>query len=198
VEVPRQLYPTFEVNADAARWDTDACAPLARTADQIEPIWRRLAARSPQIGYPLPAIRMVNGSGLHLEVDGQVVQPISAGDSCHTFVVPAGIRSVSLVSRFCIPADKLSAGERDLRRLGVCVEWMAIRTDRNEKILGADDPALLEGWNGPERQGDRIWRWTSGSATVPWQAGSEAAILTVRCKAMDQYPLYDERACLVA
>src|ERR1700750_2706026 len=45
----RQLPPSFAVNANAERWLTDACAPLVRTADQLEPIWRRIAERSEQL-----------------------------------------------------------------------------------------------------------------------------------------------------
>lgn len=48
---PRQLHPQFRLNAEAGRWLTDACAPLVRVSDQLEPIWRRLAARSRDLGY---------------------------------------------------------------------------------------------------------------------------------------------------
>jgi hypothetical protein len=195
---PQQLHPVFEVNAEAARWQTDACAPLAKTPEEIDPIWRRLAERSEQIGLPLPSIQTIDDAGLHLLADGHVIQPVSDNDSRYVFAVPAGVKSVSLVSRFCIPADKMIASQRDLRRLGVCVHWVAIRSDTDETILAADHPTLQQGWNEVERDGDTIWRWTDGSASIPWNGVTGSATLTVRCIPMEQYPVYDEHARLVA
>jgi hypothetical protein len=195
---PRQLHPVFEVNADSARWLTDACAPLVKIPEEADPIWRRLAERSEQIGFPLPSVQTVEGADLHIVADGRVIQPVSDGDARYIFAVPAGVKSVSLVSRFCIPADKMPPSQRDSRRLGVCVHWIAIRTDDGESILAADHPALQDGWNDPETVGKTIWRWTDGAANVPWDNVCGSAVLTVRCFPVDQYVVYDEQTRLVA
>jgi hypothetical protein len=113
-------------------------------------------------------------------------------------MVPAGSTSVSLASRVCIPADKLEASQRDTRRLGVRVSWMAIRSEDAETILSADNPRLRTGWNDVEGDGQSMWRWTDGSAMIPWTDVSGAAVLTVCCTQVDAYPIYDDKLSLVA
>jgi hypothetical protein len=195
---PRQLHPQFVVDADSARWLTDACAPLARVPDDVEPIWHRLAQRSELSGYPIPSIQTMDGADLHLVADGRIISPVSDNDGRYVFTVPAGVESVALGSRFCIPADRMIAGQRDSRRLGVSVHWISIQTNDGETMLAADHPTLQEGWNEPESDGKSIWRWTDGEANIPWANVSGSAVLTVRCFPVDQYPNYDERARLVA
>jgi hypothetical protein len=195
---PRQLHPRFMVNAGSERWLTDACAPLARVPDDVDPIWQRLAQRSEQLGYKVPSAQTVDDAGLHLMADGQIIQPVTDHDDRYVFTVPAGVKSVSLASRFCIPADRMIASQRDSRRLGVSVHWIAIRTDAGETILAADDPALQEGWNEPETDGKSVWRWTDGAASIPWDNVNGTAVLTVRCFPVAEYPVYDEHARLVA
>jgi len=195
---PRQLHPNFTVDTESERWLTDACAPLAQVPDQVDPIWRRLAERSQQIGFPIPSVQTVESADLHIVANGHVIRSVSDNDTRYVFVVPAGVTSVSLASRFCIPADKMIASQRDSRRLGVSVHWIAIRTDGGETIFPADHPALQEGWNEPESDGKTIWRWTDGSASIPWDNVNGSAVLTVRCFPVAQYPVYDEHTRLVA
>jgi hypothetical protein len=195
---PRQLHASFTVDPTADRWLTDACAPLARVPTDVAPIWSRLAEQSAAIGYPIPAVATVEDADIHLLADGNVIRPVSDHDSRYVFTVPAGVESVSLKSRFCIPADKMIAGQRDVRRLGVSVTWIAIRSGGNETILSADHPGLAEGWNEAEQNGKVVWRWTEGDAKIPWEAVTDAAIVTVRCSAVDRYPVYDEKVRLVA
>jgi antigen 43 len=195
---PQQLHPSFVLNADSTRWVTDACAPLAEVPEEVEPIWRRLAERSEQIGYLIPTVRAVDEPDLHIVADGTVIRPTSDNDARYVFTVPASVKSVSLVSRFAIPADKMIASQRDTRRLGVRVNWIAIRTGSGDTFLNADNPGLKDGWNDAERDDKTIWRWTDGSATVPWDNVAEAAVLTVRCFPVDHYPVYDEHTRLVA
>ena len=194
---PRVLHPTFTLDADAERWLTDACAPLANAAE-IEAIWARLADRSVAIGYPIPEIMTVGDADVRIVADGMVIVAASARDSRYVFMVPDGVSTVSLVSRFCIPSDKMAPGERDTRRLGVRVNWIAIRSGEAETILAADHPALRDGWHEVEGQARSIWRWTDGAAAIPWENVAGAAILTVCCTQVDQYPVYDDKVRLVA
>ena len=194
---PRQLHPTFELNANAERWLTDACAPLAN-GTEVAAIWTRLAEPSAQIGFPIPAATLVEDASVHLVGDGVVIQATSHRDSRYVFMVPAGVRSVILASRFCIPSDKMVAAQRDTRRLGVRVNWIAIRSGNAETILSADHPALRDGWNDVETAARSIWRWTDGAATIPWGNVAGAAVVTVCCTQVDQYPLYDDKGRLVA
>ncbi|HEY4171658.1 MAG TPA: Hint domain-containing protein, partial [Rhodopila sp.] len=197
-EAPRMLHPTFEVNPTSERWLTDACAPLASIEEEVAPIWQMLADRSVALGHAIPTLSTVEGPDLHILADGLRVDPISDRDSRYVFTVPAGAKAVSLVSRFCIPADKMVSSVRDTRRLGVSVNWIAIRADDAETILSADHPVLQEGWNDAERSGAAMWRWTDGAATIPWDNITGSAVVTVRCTPVDQYPVYDETLALVA
>ncbi|HUN39585.1 MAG TPA: Hint domain-containing protein [Acetobacteraceae bacterium] len=194
----RQLYPTLEVNPGSDRWLTAACAPLARVPDEVEPVWRKLAERSEEIGWPVPEPRTVDRPELHVVADGFVIRPQSDNDGRYVFAVPAGVKSVSLVSRFCIPADRMIPELRDTRRLGVCVRWIAIRSGDEQTVLAADDPSLRDGWNAAETDGQAVWRWTDGSATIPWENVPGPAVLSVRCVPVEQYPVYDQYAQLVA
>lgn len=195
---PNALHPVFEVNPTADRWKTDACAPLASVPDEVAPIWQSLANRAVELGMTIPMPKLVETPDLHLMVDGKRVQPTSDRNNRYVFMVPAGARSVTLASRFCIPADKMIPGMRDTRRLGVSVEWMAIRTATNEVILPADHPALTVGWNDAETDGATTWRWTNGAATIPWESVEGSAVLTVRSAPVAQYPVYDDKLRLVA
>nr|WP_294522802.1 Hint domain-containing protein [uncultured Rhodopila sp.] len=195
---PRLLHPTFEVNPTSERWTTEACAPLAVVPDEVAPVWEALAERSASLGLEVLPPEMAEDPDLHILADGQRIQPISDRNSRFVFMVPAGTQSVTLASRYCIPADKMIASQRDTRRLGVRVNWMAVRSDDTETILSADHPALQAGWNAVEGQGKSISRWTDGAATIPWENVAGAAVLTVCCEQIDQYPLYAEKARLVA
>lgn len=194
---PTQLHPVLDPNRDSSRWLTDSCAPLANETEALA-IWTRLADRSAAIGFPIPDVITVDNADIRLVADGVVIVPTSARDSRYVFVVPAGVASVSLVSRFCIPADRMMAAHRDTRRLGVSVNWIAIRSEGSETILPADHPSLQDGWNSVEADGKSIWRWTDGAATIPWDNSAAAAVVTVCCTPIDQYPLYDEKARLIA
>ena len=195
---PRLLHPTFEISHTSERWKTDACAPLASVEDEVAPIWQQLADRSIALGHVVLAPAMVEGADLHILADGRRIQPISEADSRYVFTVPAGVQSVSLASRFCIPADKMVSSVRDTRRLGVSVNWIAIRSGDHEVILSADNPALQDGWNEAEQDGVTMWRWTNGAATIPWDKVTGPAVVTVRCQAVEQYPIYNETLALVA
>ena len=197
-DMPRQLHKSFTVNADSARWLSDACAPLARVPEQVDPIWTRLAARSEEMGYQLPTVAMVDDPAIHIVADGVAIRPVSDSLSRYVFMVPEGTSTVTLMSRFCIPADKMISSERDTRRLGVRVRSIAIRRGNITTVIAADHPQLVNGWNEVEKDTSDLWRWTDGAAEIPWDRVSGSAVLTVTCSPVEQYPLYDEKVRLVA
>jgi hypothetical protein len=113
-------------------------------------------------------------------------------------VVPAGAKSVAIMSRFCIPSDKMIARQRDTRRLGVRVNSISILSNNTQTILSADHPGLEAGWNEAECDDQTIWRWTDGAGMIPWDSVTGVAVVTVRCTTVDLYPLYDDKVRLVA
>ena len=196
--VPRMLHPMFEPDATSSRWETDACAPLVSIPEGVAPIWQTLADRSNTLGFVVAAPVSIADPDLHIMADGRRIEPISDRDSRFVFIVPAGVRSVSLGSRFTIPADQMVADRRDSRRLGVSVNWIAIRSGDTETLLPADHPALRHGWNDAEQNGSAVWRWTNGAATIPWDAQTCAAVLTVRCSPAARYPVEQDVFAQVA
>ncbi len=195
---PRQLHPRFRLNANAAAWATEACAPLAQSIDAIQAIWRRLADRSVAIGYPVAEPRLVEDAGICLVADGRIIEPTADRNGCFVFVVPEEIKTVVCISRFCIPSDKMIASQRDTRRLGVRVNWIAICSNHIETVIAADHPALADGWHDIERDATSLWRWTDGAAAIPWNGVTDGAVVTISCLPVDGYPLYDENVRLVA
>jgi hypothetical protein len=190
---PRQLHAGFTVDPTAQRWLTDACAPLASVPVEVSPIWSRLADRSEALGYPVGVPSTVEDADVHLLADGQIIRPATDRDSRYVFTVPDGIKSVQLMSRFCIPADKMIAAQRDTRRIGVSVNWIAIRCGDQETIIPSDHPGLTTGWNDAETDGTTAWRWTDGAAAIPWDKVAGTAVVTIRCSVIDRYPVYDEK-----
>ena len=127
-----------------------------------------------------------------------MLRPSAVHQDIYTFVVPAGVSTVSLMSRVCIPADKMIAAMRDTRRLGVRVDQITIHSAGDQLMLAADDPSLVDGWHEIEHDNGSLWRWTDGAARIPWMSVIGSAIVTIRCNAVDQYPVYDEHLRLVA
>jgi antigen 43 len=195
---PRQLHPTFSVDYDHERWATDACAPLAKVPEDVAPIWARLAERSVKLGYIVAAPETIEDAGLHILADGVAIHPVADASNQLVFTVPTGTKSVKLVSRFCIPADKMIASQRDTRRLGVNVRWLSIDSADRSVVIPADHPSLQDGWNDAEKSSDAIWRWTDGNATIPWDNVEGPAVVTVHCTPVSDYPLYDDQDRLVA
>jgi hypothetical protein len=195
---PRVLHPTFEINANAERWQTEACAPLATTPEEVAPIWQQLADRALALGFQPPKVDAVEDADVHLMVDGRRIEAVSDRDARYVFAVPAGAKSVVLASRSAIPADKMDPMVRDSRRIGLRVLWAAIRAGEQETVLSADHPALQNGWHAVEMHGSTAWRWTNGAATIPWDNIEGSALLTVRCDPFGWYPVQTVQAALAA
>ena len=192
------LRPTFALNAASDAWQTQACAPLAIAPEQVRPIWARLAERSAAFGLVPADLRTTADADIHLTADGQALRPVSRQEGTIGFAVPAGVRSVSLDSRYFIPVDIASPWLGDTRRLGLRVSEIHIRSDAGEMVLAADDPRLTTGWYDAESQDGATWRWTDGAAYLPMAGVSGAAVVTIRCKAADAYPLYEDALRRVA
>jgi hypothetical protein len=104
-------------------------------------------------------------------------------------VVPSGSRRIRLESRCGVPAGLRTRRSGDARRLGLRVTEIAIRSDANEMVIAADDPRLTIGWHDAEHAGTAVWRWTDGSAELPWDGVSGPAVVTVRCTTLTEYPI---------
>ena len=181
------LHPEFTINAGLKCWQTDACAPLTVEEAQVRPIWQRLSSRA-----GLNSERNVASTtdpSLCLLVNGRRIAPASVQGGRYAFAVPPAGQA-RLVSRSARPCDTKPWLD-DGRHLGVAVERITLLRAAEEIVLSPDHPALRDGWWPAEQAGNRMWRWTDGSAGVDLPEGTDLIEVTVRA-AVD-YPLAEGR-----
>jgi hypothetical protein len=147
--------------------------------DEARLIWPSL--REPLEATGVAAL-VAQGTDVWLSADGTTIRPMVSGQGVRRFVVPSGARHVRLESRRgVVPPDPsapyLSAG----RCLGVKVSAIAIRSRTGDVVIPADDPRLIAGWHEVEQSGRGLWRWTDGSAELPWVGVAGPAVVTISC-----------------
>lgn len=186
------LHPEFHVNAGLRCWATDACAPLVVSPAAVLPIWCPLADRAVALGYQPPAHATTTEAGVHLVADGRRIDTIAVKGSVHSFMVPAGITTLALGSRSIVP-NLLARYLDDPRQIGVAVRGITIRGIAGRQDFAADHPALARGWHAPERQGDALWRWTTGLAALPVGSIEGPVVVEVTVSETTTYLIDDEQ-----
>jgi hypothetical protein len=122
------------------------------------------------------------GAAIWLSADGVTIRPMLSDQGTYRFVVPPGVQRLRLESRRVFPADRRAPYLGGTRSLGVRVSAIVIRSHTIEVVIPADDPRLIAGWYGVEQSGRRLWRWTDGSAELPWAGTGGPAVVTLRCQ----------------
>ena len=168
------------------RRETGSCLPLLIAPVQVEPIWNRLAARSVQLGLPLPLVATTPDPALCLAAGQRRFAPVLHDGRCYTFVLPPLPEGTRLQSRAAVPSA-LRPWLEDRRRLGVMVHRLSLRRGSETIDIALDDPRLAGGWWAPEYASESIWRWTDGDAVLPSFDGP--CILTVALGEALPYPL---------
>lgn len=192
-DLPIMLHPALKPHAAFdVRKSGAAYAPFVTDPAAVEPIWRRLAQRSVELGYGATTPQTTQDADLHILADGVALRPIGNADGRVVFLLPAGTRSATVCSRVTIPGDLQSYAD-DWRRLGVAVRSISIVADGVETTVPADCPLLSDGWHDVERLGSEMWRWTNGAAQLPLNPSSKQMIVTIDCRQVDAYPTYDQR-----
>ena len=190
---PVMLHPVLTPATEFdVRKSAEAYAPFLTDPATVEPTWRQLAQRSEAMGYGQPKLITTADSDLHIVADGKTIRPTVDGDGRFVFVLPAGVASASLVSRFAIPTDVVPYAD-DARRLGVAVSSISIRSQGNDVLIPADFPIDASGWHDAEQLDTSSWRWTDGAAQLPLSDVQGASVVTVTCRTVAGYPIYDER-----
>lgn len=183
------LHPDLMVDAAS----TGACAPYARTEAEVAPLWETLAQRALGLGYSLSLPAVTDDPAPRILADGVVLSPLGETRLGWRFAVPAGARSLRLLSRSFVPADtRPCAG--DWRRLGVAVGDIVVRSGDTWGRIALDAPELARGWHTIERAGGATWRWTDGDAVLPIAGGENGCVLDIRLHASGQYPLPGDEA----
>ena len=168
-------------------------APVITGGPIVDAVWRRLLDRA----GPRPRPPTTDDPDLHLVVDGQRIDAIGRKGPNQVFRLSKQPNQVHIVSREVVPAELGTA--RDPRSLGVALRRIMVRQgSRCEEIL-ANDPRLIDGFNGFEPDGSL--RWTDGYAKLPAEPfaafeGEMELVLVVA--ATTTYPDYGEISGRVA
>ncbi len=162
------------------------------SAAQISRFEERYGDLIRDLGYEMAgaATPAVADDEIRLSADGVCVRPSAAERGSYSFVVPSGRQRVRLESRSAIQIDPHASPPGAIYRLGVRVREITIRSSANEVVIAADDPRLIVGWHGAKCDGSALWRWTDGSADLPWASGSGAAVVIIRCMTLSEYKVH--------
>jgi hypothetical protein len=166
--------------------ETQSCAPLVCQPDDVEPVWRNLAARSARLGWPVPKQPALTGEpDLHLVISGRRSRPLNVDQRRYAFVIPRDADTVSLMSRSARPCD-VSPWIEDRRCLGVMVRRMSLRgaAPGDAVDIPLDAPMLSRGWWAVEWQQEGPCRWTDGAAVL---AVPRSGVLEVELAATTRY-----------
>ena len=182
---PAGLTPTYFEAADTGVWFADVCTVRSTESDRIN------AIPSP---IRQPAESAAQDAKVWLTADGKVILPVATSKGSYGFVVPAGRSSVRLESGVGI-APGMWAPDPDgvhqvtARDVGVRVSRIAIQSDAGDLlVIAPDDPGLRSGWHAAERSDNQLWRWTDGSAALPWSSITGPAVITIYCLPRDDGP----------
>jgi hypothetical protein len=153
-------------------WFPRDFAPFVVGAEEVRLIWPEPAADADDARV---IMRRTHHPEIWLSAGGVRIRPMVSDGNAYSFVVPAHVGSVWLQS------DSGSVGPGDAGPASVRVREIVIRSRSRESVIPADDPRLVTGWHGAEQAGGECWRWTDGSAELPWGCVDGPAVVTVRC-----------------
>jgi hypothetical protein len=182
---PILLHPEPDEPNEQTRRDAGCCAKLAVTAEQVEPIWQRLAVRAAALGRPVAAPATVTDPQLRLSAGGHELKPVRMAGDRYVFVLPPGTETIRIISRASAPAD-LAPWLDDRRRLGVSLGRIILHHALGVSEIPIDHPSLTDGWHDVELDGGRQWRWTNGRAQLTVPVGTR--IIELRLAASTVYP----------
>ena len=158
------------IGAKAKNWAEHAAAPLGTARHVVEPIWRVLAARATQVAGHISAPAkpdITHSHGLHLVTPaGTVIRPLRAMGRNISFMLPAGVESVRLVSRAARPCDVEGPFVDKRRVLGVLLGRVTVLSAGTAADITAH-LAQEDGANGWQDMPQPTTRWTDGNALLP-------------------------------
>jgi hypothetical protein len=160
-----QAHPAFATADALAAWHARACLPLLLDGDALTQRRRALLARAAALGW-----RTTTAPSLRAEIDSRPALLLRQRDGW-SLRLPAGARTVRLLSHSFVPAEHDPAPCGDTRRLGV-----ALALERDGAPLA--EAAFGPGWYAPE--GGAAWRWTDGAATLLLTESARPAHLRLR------------------
>lgn len=143
----------------AARTHADFCRPFHDGGPLVDAVRAQLRRRAEMQGWSLE--QTDTWAGVHLEVDGRIVEPKVRGLSA-CFEVPADAQDVCLVSPTSVPRHV--SDNPDNRALGLSLTGLRLDDGLNEaRVVALDDALLDEGFHAVASD----HRWTAGRARLP-------------------------------
>ncbi len=191
------LHPEFRVNDSLLTWQDDACAPLAADAPTIQPIWQRYADEAERLGFVPRQIKTVAEPNFRVLAEGATICPSERTADRYAFVLPAGTRRITLLSRATRPAD-IHRYLDDRRRLGIAVASVTLRTGQSFDVFPPDHLPAAGGWHAAETADGHRWRWTNGAGVLEFDPLATAAILDIRLGGAAAYIVEEPPAQLSA
>ena len=185
------LHAAFDGTANPAAW-TSAAAPLLTDPAVVEPLFRKLAARSVQLGHAAWTAPLTsNDAALELALPDGTALPLEWLGARHLAVeLPAGVSGIRLRSHAASPADTTGPFIDDRRRLGVAIEAAILAVDGRLIACDlADGAVAVAGWHAFEQQDGCGWRWTDGDATLMLPASDAPTRLVLAIRATGRYVL---------
>jgi hypothetical protein len=166
--------------------------PLLAEDREIDAGRSGLNRRSPGRSHGPMVPTTTRDAAVVLSADGTCIRPATASQGSYTFIVPAHKEQIRLESRCGIPIDPGARSAGDIRRLGVRVSEVVIRSGERDFVIAPDDPRLVTGWHDAERAGGATWRWTDGSAELPWDGVRGPSVVIVRCMTLPEYAIHED------
>jgi hypothetical protein len=160
---PMVLHPDF---VTAAR--ENACAPLLTGGAIVTAARQQLLDRAIGLGFAV-----TGDVDLVVQAGAERIRPEAETDGELLFVLPAGAKTVGLLSGAGVPAE-LSADPSDRRVLGVDVAALTLIANGKRLPIALDDAGHI-GFH--DMEGDH--RWTNGAARIALPAHSGRAVLEV-------------------
>lgn len=136
----------------------------------MEPLFRSLETQRKQVANcqtPAASGTLTHNPDLHLVLkNGAVIRPIRQDGQNYSFMIPAGVDSVRILSRTSRPSDVVGPFVDDRRDLGVAVGAIHFMNGKKQTQITAHlDGTVHEGWH--EASSDANYIWTKGNALLP-------------------------------
>lgn len=167
------------IGGKARNWSVDAAAPLCTQKEFVQPLFEKIANRHTAAGRASvqAALReLLTNPDICLHTNtGKRIRAIKMQDGYYTFMLPANVQSVQIVSRTSRPCDVEGPFVDDRRQLGVAVGHITLRDARNVVDISEHlQHQELPGWYALEQNGTA--RWTNGNATLDLNARPASGI----------------------
>ncbi|AOW47885.1 Hint domain-containing protein [Acetobacter ascendens] len=197
----QQAGKVVRIGGKQKNWQKDAAAPLGVQREFVEPIFQKLEERAKDlgIGNRTAPKALIEDPDLKLITSrGATIYPFKKSENTYSFMLPAGVESVRVVSRSSRPSDAIGPFVDDRRQMGVAVGKIHFGSIRvSQQVMEHLSPSKPEGWH------DMGWQdcaWTDGNAFLPLHniVTSKMGILSLEIRAAGPYVVHADQQEYVA